>query len=100
MPILQRLPPGETVRAFQLSPTRLSFDEYDVATQILFSHHYRIDGGRLETFSAPYRYVWPAELDLMARLAGMRLCERWSDWTRAAFTSQSTSHISVWEMPA
>lgn len=97
MPILQRLPPGETVRAFQLSPTRLSFDEYDVVTQTLYSHHYRINGERLEIDSAPYRYVWPAELDLMARLAGMRLRERWSDWTRKPFTSESPSHISVWE---
>lgn len=100
VPILQRLPPGETVRAFHLSPTRLSFDEYDVATQILYSHHYRVGGERLEVDSAPYRYVWPAELDLMARLAGMRLRERWSDWTRKLFTSESTSHISVWEKPA
>lgn len=100
VPTLQRLPPGETVRAFHLSPTRLGFDEYDVATQILFSHHYWLDGDHLETFSAPYRYVWPAELDLMARLAGIRLRERWSDWTRSLFTSESTSHISVWEKPA
>jgi len=100
VPILQRLPPGETVRAFHLSPTRLGFDEYDVATQLLFSHHYRLDGDRVERFSAPFRYVWPAELDLMARLAGMRLRERWSNWARQPFTSDSVCHISVWEKPA
>ncbi len=100
VPSLQRLPPGETVRAFQLSPTRLGFDEYDVATQILFSHHYRVDGDHLERFSAPYRYVWPSELDLMARLAGMRLRERWNDWACEPFTSESTGHISVWEKAA
>ncbi len=53
--------------------------------------------GRLETLSAPFRYVWPSELDLMARLAGMSLRERWGDWDRAPFTSDSRSHVSVWE---
>lgn len=61
------------------------------------SHHYWITGGQVETFSAPVRYVWPSELDLMARLAGMILRERWSDWQRAPFTSDSRSHISVWQ---
>jgi SAM-dependent methyltransferase len=97
VPGLQRLPPGETVRAFTVSPTRLGFDEYDVGAQILFSHHYWVEDGKLETFSAPYRYVWPSELDLMARLAGMTLRERWGDWHRAPFTSDSTSHVSVWQ---
>jgi len=100
VPILQRLPPGEVFRTFHRSPSRPSFDEYDVATQILYSHHYRFHEGRYEVFSAPYRYVWPAELDLMARLAGMRLCDRWNGWTRAPFTSASTSDISVWESPS
>jgi SAM-dependent methyltransferase len=100
VPGLQRLPPGETVRAFTVSPTRLGFDEYDVAAQILVSHHYRAVDGRLEVFSAPFRYVWPSELDLMARLAGMTLRERWSDWKRAPFTSDSTTHVSVWEKSA
>jgi SAM-dependent methyltransferase len=100
VPGLQRLPPGETVRAFTLSPTHLGFDEYDVAAQLLVSHHYWVVDGRLEVTSAPFRYVWPSELDLMARLAGMTLRERWSDWNRAAFTSDSTSHVSVWEKAA
>ena len=69
-------------------------------TQILFSHHYWVVDGKLEIFSAPYRYVWPSELDLMARLAGMTLRERWSDWNREPFTSDSTTHISVWEKAA
>jgi SAM-dependent methyltransferase len=100
VPGLQRLPPGETVRAFTVSPTRLGFDEYDVAAQILYSHHFWVEDGTLETFSAPYRYVWPSELDLMARLAGMTLRERWSDWHRSPFTSDSTSHVSVWQTPS
>jgi SAM-dependent methyltransferase len=97
VPQLLRLPPGETIHAFTVTPTHLGFEEYDVATQIAFSHHYWVVDGRLETFSAPFRYVWPSELDLMARLAGMRLRERWSDWKREPFTSESRSHISVWE---
>ncbi len=95
IPILQRLPAGETIRAFTVEPTRLDFDQYDVATQTLFSHHYRVNDGQLEVFSIPFRYVWPAELDLMARLAGMTLSERWSGWNREPFTSDSTSHVSV-----
>jgi SAM-dependent methyltransferase len=100
VPGLQRLPPGETVRAFTVTPTHLGFDQYDVASQGLISHHYWVVDGQLETFSAPFRYVWPSELDLMARLAGMALRERWSDWTRAPFTSDGTAHVSVWEKTA
>jgi SAM-dependent methyltransferase len=100
VPALQRLPPGETVRAFNLSATRLGFDEYDVASQGLISHHYSVVDGHLDVVSMPFRYVWPAELDLMARLAGMTLRERWSGWRREPFTSDSTKHVSVWEKPA
>jgi SAM-dependent methyltransferase len=100
VPALQRLPPGETVRAFTLTPTHLGFDEYDVASQGLISHHYWVVDGQLEPRSVPFRYVWPSELDLMARLAGMTLRERWSDWTRAPFTRDSRSHVSVWEKTA
>jgi SAM-dependent methyltransferase len=97
VPELQRLPPGETIRAFTVTPTHLGFEEYDVATQIAYSHHYWMVDGQLETFSAPFRYVWPSELDLMARLAGLTLRERWSSWEREPFTSDSRSHVSVWE---
>jgi SAM-dependent methyltransferase len=97
VPDLQRLPPGETVRAFTVTADHLGFDAYEVATQIAHSHHYWVVDGRLETFSAPFRYVWPSELDLMARLAGMRLRERWSGWKSEPFTSESRSHVSVWE---
>lgn len=97
VPALQRLPPGETVRPFTVTSTRLGFDEYDIAAQGLVSHHYWAVNGQLEVSSMPFRYVWPAELDLMARLAGMTLQDRWSDWGRQPFTSESTSHISVWQ---
>jgi SAM-dependent methyltransferase len=100
VPDLQRLPPGETVRAFTVTDSRLGFDEYDIAGQGLVSHHYWIQDGKLEVFSPPFRYVWAAELDLMARLAGMSLRERWSGWNREPFTSDSTQHVSVWQKPA
>src|SRR5215204_6043773 len=97
VPGLQRLPPGETVRAFDVSGEHLGFDEYDVATQGLVSHHLWPEDGVWRKSSLPFRYVWPAELDLMARLAGMRLRERWEDWSRSVFTSDSRKHVSVWE---
>ncbi|HEV3498630.1 MAG TPA: class I SAM-dependent methyltransferase [Actinomycetes bacterium] len=100
VPALQRLPPGETVRPFAVTPAHLGFEEYEVASQVAFSHHYWVVDGQVETLSAPFRYVWPSELDLMARLAGMTLRERWNDWSRAPFTSDSTQHISVWQKPA
>jgi SAM-dependent methyltransferase len=100
VPALQRLPPGETVRAFNVSPTHLGFDEYDVASQGLISHHYSVVDGDLDVLSMPFRYVWPSELDLMARLAGMTLRERWGGWRREPFTSDSTKHVSVWEETA
>ncbi len=99
VPGLRRLPPGETFQPFDVSPTHLGFDEYDVARQRLVSHHYWIDDGKVEVFSPPFRYVWPGELDLMARLAGMRLRERWGGWKREPFTSESRQHVSVWEKP-
>ena len=100
VPQLQRLQPGETIRAFDVSETHLGFDEYDVASQRLISHHYSVVDGKLELHSVPFRYVWPAELDLMARLAGMSLRERWGDWNREPFTSESRKHVSVWEKAA
>jgi SAM-dependent methyltransferase len=100
IPPLRRLPPGETVRAFALSPAHLGFDEFEVDTQHAVSHHYWMEEGQLRRFSFPYRYVWPSELDLMARLAGMTLRERWSGWQREPFTSESAMHVSVWEKTA
>jgi len=100
VPELQRLPPGETVRPFRVSPTRLGFDEYDVVSQGLISHHYAVEDGKLDVLSIPFRYVWPAELDLMARLAGMTLRERWSGWRHEPFTAESTKHVSVWQKTA
>jgi SAM-dependent methyltransferase len=97
VPGLQRLPPGETFQPFDVSPEHLGFDEIDVVTQSLVSHHYWVKDGTVEVFSPPFRYAWPSELDLMARLAGMTLRERWGDWSREQFTSESRKHVSVWE---
>ena len=100
IPDLQRLPPGETIHPFALTETHWGFDEYDIANQGLISHHLEVVGDQLERVSMPFRYAWPAEYDLMAELAGMHLRERWSGWEREPFTSESRTHVSVWEKPA
>lgn len=100
VPPLRRLPPGETSLVFALTPQRVGYDEIDVANQRGVSHHvwFREDGPT--KFATPWRLVWPAELDLMARIAGMRLRERWQDWDRSPFTGESMKHVSVWEKAA
>jgi hypothetical protein len=100
VPGLRSLPPGETLHAFDVSETHVGVDEYDVANQGLTSHHWNLVDGNWERWSLPFRSVWPSELDLMARIGGMRLRERWSGWNREPFTSESTKHVSVWEKPA
>jgi SAM-dependent methyltransferase len=97
VPGLRTLPPGERFHVFDFSAEHIGIDEYDVENQGLISHHLSPAEGSWKLVSMPFRYVWPAELDLMARLAGMRLRERWSGWKREAFTSESTKHVSVWE---
>jgi SAM-dependent methyltransferase len=99
VPGLQRLPPGQTIQDFHLSETRWGLDEYDVATQGLISHHFAFLDGEITRWSVPFRYAWPAELDLMAQLAGMSLRERWSGWKREPFRSDSREHVSVWQKP-
>jgi SAM-dependent methyltransferase len=96
VPELRRLPPGQTVHVFTATPGHLGFEEYDVATQTAISHHYWVIDDELVTRSTPHRYVWPSELDLMARLAGLSLRERWSGWHRESFTAESRNHVSVW----
>ena len=100
VPGLRRLPPGERFQVFDFGPEHIGIDEYDVETQGLISHHLSLRNGTWELVSMPFRYVWPSELDLMARLAGLTLRERWSGWNREPFTHESTKHISVWEKPA
>ncbi|MGS2615769.1 class I SAM-dependent DNA methyltransferase [Micromonospora sp. LZ34] len=100
VPDLRKLPPGQDVVPFHASPTRWAFDRYDVATQEMSSNYVEVVDGRGRYRSIPFRYVWPAELDLMAQLAGLRLRERWDGWARRPFTSESAGHVSVWEKPA
>ncbi|MEE6266582.1 class I SAM-dependent methyltransferase [Streptomyces diastatochromogenes] len=100
VPELRKLPPGQTAVPFHVSPTRWAFDVYDVATQALSSHYSDAVDGHGSHESIPFRYVWPAELDLMAQLAGLRLRERWAGWAGEPFTSESHRHVSIWEKPA
>jgi hypothetical protein len=94
------LPPGETLHVFAASDKYWGIDEYDVASQRLVSHHFdRGTDGRWELSSMPFRYVWPSDLDLMARSAGLRLFGRWEWWRREPFTSDSRKHVSVWQKP-
>ncbi|MES1246585.1 MAG: class I SAM-dependent methyltransferase [Actinomycetota bacterium] len=95
VPKLQQLPPGERYVPFHVGENHVGIDEYDVVTQGLVSHHVTARGKA----STPFRYVWPSELDLMARLAGMTLRDRWSDWSRSPFTATSEKHVSVWQTP-
>jgi SAM-dependent methyltransferase len=97
VPELRRLPPGQNVVPWQVTPTHWAFDIYNTATQAMSSNYITVEDGRGSYRSIPFRYVWPAELDLMARLAGMRLRDRWEGWTRQPFTSESDKHVSVWE---
>jgi SAM-dependent methyltransferase len=99
VPDLRRFPPGALALPFDVSFGHVGFDTLDTATQLGVSHHYVVRGGKAGRHDAPFRYAWPAELDLMAEIAGMRLCERWADWDRSPFTSESSKHISVWERP-
>ncbi len=99
IPILRLLPPGEHLHTFYLDENSWGIDEYHIATQEFSSHHFKVRNGQLERNSIPFRYVWPAELDLMAQLAGMSLLERWENWLREPFTAESRQHVSVWMKP-
>jgi Methyltransferase domain len=99
VPDLQRLPVGQTIVPFHAGPDGLGFDVYDVVTQRFSSQHYVFEDGRVEASPVEFRYAWPAELDLMARLAGLRLEARWAGWRREPFTSLSRAHVSVYAKP-
>jgi SAM-dependent methyltransferase len=98
VPQLRRLPPGELARVFTLEPDHVGVETFDDPIgQISWSHHWMNVEGRFVGHAAPYRYVWPAELDLMGRLAGFRQRDRWADWSGAAFNAASTSQVAVFE---
>jgi SAM-dependent methyltransferase len=98
VPDLRRLPPGEDARVFSHAPGYVGYDRYtDLVAQQVTSHHFVADGSGGREVRTPFRFVWPSELDLMARLAGLSLRERWAGWDRSPFTGESTSHVSIWE---
>lgn len=97
VPDLRRLPPGEDAHVFAHAPGYVGYDRYtDLVAQQAVSHHFVARGGVVREGTTPWRFAWPSELDLMARLAGMELHLRWTDWDRSPFTDDSTKHISVW----
>ena len=100
MPDLRRLAPGRDAAVFETGPGRIGLDTYDVVTQRMVSHHVRFAEDHAESnarlFRSRHRYVWPSELDLMGRLAGLTLEHRWADFAGAPFTSGSESHVSVY----
>lgn len=104
VPALRRMPPGQDTVPFYVEFDRAGggsagFDRYDVVSQSFTSNHVSIADGCGSFRAIPFRYAWPAELDLMARIAGLRLEDRWANWTRAPFTADSDKHVSVWIKP-
>lgn len=97
VPELRKLPPGQQAMVFSSEPGYVGLDTYDVLRQRVVSHHFRYDeSGQARVFRSPHRYIWPAELDLMAQLAGFELESRHADWAGAEFTAESHSHVSVY----
>lgn len=101
VPQLRKLPPGQQAVVFHAEPGYIGVDTYDVLRQHLVSHHFRLDESRnARLYRSPHRYIWPAELDLMAALAGFELETRHADWTGAQFSAESRSHVSVYRFPS
>jgi hypothetical protein len=99
VPPLRQLPPGQDILGYRAGPGRIVSYSFDHATQQYRGHYVEFGDGTGEYRTIPFRYVWPAELDLMAQLAGLRLRDRWAGWNREPFTTDSRSHVSVWEKP-
>lgn len=100
VPQLRQLPPGQTVVPGTVTDTLLILDSYDLVTQRLFSHHYELENGKVITAGGtPHRYVWPSEMDVMAKMAGLELVHRYGGWDRAEFTSDSKTSVSIWQKP-
>jgi SAM-dependent methyltransferase len=97
VPDLQRLPLGQTIIPNRAEPEGISFDVYDVVTQRFSSQHYVFADSRVEAYPVEFRYAWPSELDLMARIAGLTMRERWGGWQREPFTGVSRTHVSVYQ---
>jgi SAM-dependent methyltransferase len=100
VPELRKLPPGQQATVWHSEPGYIGLDTYDVLHQRLVSHHFRFgDSKEARLFRSPHRYIWPAELDLMAQLAGLELESRHADWSGSEFTADSRSHVSVYRLP-
>ncbi|MFF3290236.1 class I SAM-dependent DNA methyltransferase [Streptomyces sp. NPDC003023] len=100
VPELRTLPPGQAATVWQSEPGYIGLDTYDVLRQHVVSHHFRFDDTEeARLFRSPHRYIWPAELDLMAQLAGLELETRHGDWSGGEFTAESRSHVSVYRLP-
>jgi SAM-dependent methyltransferase len=100
VPELRRLPLGQDATVGHVEPGYIVLDTYDTVQQRVVSHHFRFgDGTEASLFRSPHRYIWPAELDLMAKLAGFELESRHADWTGTEFTAESRSHVSVYRLP-
>jgi SAM-dependent methyltransferase len=98
---LRRMPPGQDAVPFDVSERHLGFDTIDTVSQLLVSHHFTLEAdGRYRRGNSRHRYASPAELDLMARIAGLELEQRVADWDGSAFTNDSDKHVSVWRKPA
>jgi SAM-dependent methyltransferase len=101
VPDLRRLPPGQTASVFTNEPGYIGLDTFDVLQQHVVSHHFTFDATRQARVDrSPHRYIWPAELDLMAQLAGFELESRHADWDGSEFTAESRFHVSVYRLPA
>lgn len=97
VPELRKLPPGQVATVFEAQPGYIGLDTYDTVNQCVVSHHFSFGVGKdARVFRSPHRYIWPAELDLMAQLAHFRLESRHSDWSGSEFTAESRSHVSVY----
>ena len=100
VPELRKLPPGQQAVVWHSEAGYIGVDTYDVLRQHLVSHHFTFGQGRQARLTrSPHRYIWPAELDLMAQLAGFELESRHADWAGSDFTADSRSHVSVYRIP-
>lgn len=95
---LARLRDDQYVDAEQVRVDKVVFDvgRHDPVTQLLDESHVVISPEGVRLFPIVTRYAWPSELDLMARIAGLRLRHRWGGWQKEPFTSTSRNHVSVY----
>ena len=100
VPDLTRFDRGQRTSTTLLSDERtiMAVSKLDAAPQRIRSQHLVIDKSGVHRYPVELRFAYPPELDLMARIAGMRLRARWGGWDRRPFTSESANHVSVYEL--